>query len=207
MNRKSKIILIILIITIILIFFLQKAYENVRIGNNNIKSEMDLIEYILNISSYDAELEVTISSNKTTNKYLLKQYYMEPNFFKQIVIEPTNIKNLETIYNGKSLEIRNTNLSLSKIYEDYAYLNNNMLWLRYVNEICSTQGYIVKKNDNEIILEFNIKDSNFKGMLYLNKDINLPTKIEILDNSNKSKIYIEYKEIKLNNIHENNIFN
>ena len=40
----------------------------------------------------------------------------------------------------------------------------------------------------------------------INKKTNLPTKIEILDNSNQTKIYIEYKEIKLNNIQENNIF-
>ena len=39
----------------------------------------------------------------------------------------------------------------------------------------------------------------------VNKKTHLPTKIEILDNSNQNKIYIKYKEIKLNNIQIDNI--
>ena len=52
----------------------------------------------------------------------------------------------------------------------------------------------------------NIEKYNYKTKLYINKKTLLPEKIEVLDNSNQIKIYIEYKEIKLNNIRENNIF-
>ena len=197
--------MLILLIIFLLIFFMQMAYKSIKTGNNINKSSYDLIEYILNISSYEAKLEVTIQSNKTTNKYVLEQYYLQPNFSKQIVKEPKNIENLEIIYNGNDLEIKNTNLSLSKIYENYNYLNENILWINFFIDNYRT-NYNVEENNDEIILSTNIEKYNYQAKLYISKKISLPIKIEVLDNSNQTKIYIEYKEIKLNNIRENNIF-
>ena len=205
MNRNIKIFLICLIIMVVLIFFINSAYKSIRVGNNINKSVDDLIEYILNISSYEAKLEVTINSNKTTNKYVLEQCYMSPNYSKQIVKEPKAIENLEIIYNGNNLEIKNTNLGLSKIYENYNYINENLLWLNFYIENCM-ERYEVEENEEEVILWFDIDKYSYKGKIYIRKKTSLPSKIEVLDNNNQNKIYIEYKEIKLNNIQENNIF-
>jgi len=204
MNKNIKLFFIILISTLISFFLIQFVYKNIRNGNNISKSSNDLIEDILNISSYEAKLEVTINSNKTTNKYILQQYYLEPNISKQIVKSPSNLENLEITYNGNKLEIKNTNLGLSKIYENYTYLNANMLWLNFFIENCNTNKYTIDETENEIILNTQIQKNN--GKLYINKKTGLPIKIEIIDNSNQTKIYIEYKEIKLNNIQQDNIF-
>ena len=205
MNQKTKTILIILIVTIVLIFFIQTAYKIIRSGNNINSQTDDLIEYILNISSYEAKLEVIVSSNKTENKYVIEQYYKSPNYSKQIVKEPQNIENLEIIYNGSNLEIKNTNIGLSKIYENYSYLNGNMLWFNFFVEAYNNNKYTVEENEKEIILISNI-ENNYKSKLCINKKTLLPTKIEVKDNNNQNKIYIEYKEIRLNSIQENNIF-
>lgn len=206
MNQKTKTILIISIVTIVLIFFMQIAYKNIRNGNNISNQTDDLIEYILNISSYEAKLEVTVNSNKTENKYVIEQYYKSPNYSKQIVKEPQNIENLETIYNGSDLEIKNTNLGISKIYENYSYLNENILWLNFFIDSCNNNKYVVEEDGEEIVLSNNIEKYSYKEKLYINKKTSLPTRIEIKDNNNQNKIYIEYKEIRLNNIQENNIF-
>ena len=206
MKKKLKILIITFAIIFILVFFIQITYKNIKDGNNIIKSENDLIEYILNISSYQAKLEVIINSNKTTNKYVLEQHYLEPNYSKQIVNEPSNIQGIEIIYNGSNLEVRNTNLGLSKIYENYNYLNENILWLNYFISNCNSKGYTTSERDDELILETKIENYNYQAILYINQKTSLPSKMEILDNDNKSKVYIEYKEIKLNNIQENNIF-
>lgn len=205
MNKKIKIFLVVLIITVVLIFFIQKAYKSVKVGNNISKSSNDLIEYILNLSSYEAKLEVTVNSNKTTNKYALEQYYLEPSFSKQVVKEPKNIENLEIIYDGNKLEVKNTNLGLSKIYENYNYLNENLIWLNFFIDSCKEE-YRVQENSDEVILTTNLEKYGYTAELYINKKTSMPTKIQILDNNNQNKIYIEYKEIKLNNIQENNIF-
>ena len=52
----------------------------------------------------------------------------------------------------------------------------------------------------------NIQKHGNIGKLYISKKTSLPLKIEIIDNNNQSRIYIEYKEIKLNNIQKDNIF-
>ena len=65
---------------------------------------------------------------------------------------------------------------------------------------------VVEENNDEIILSTKIEKYNYKAKLYISKKTSLPIKIEVLDNSNQTKIYIEYKEIELNNIRENNIF-
>ncbi len=201
MNKKIKTISIFVLIFLILLILIQFAYKNIRSGNNIDKSIDDLIEYIFNISSYEADLEITIYSNKTINKYVLKQYYLEPNFFKQIIIYPENIKGLETIYDGKEMTIRNTNLGISKIYKHFETINDNNLWLNSFIENCKENKYNIKENEEEIIIE-NEKSEK----LYIKKKEKKPSKIEIIDNNKNIKAYIEYKEIKVNNIEKNNIF-
>ena len=206
MNKKVKVFLIFFLIILISFFLIQFVYKTIQTGNNITKSSNDLIENILNISSYEAQLEVTINSNKTTNKYVLEQYYKSPSYSKQIVKEPADLKNLEIIYNGNNLEIKNTNLGLSKIYENYTYLNENLLWLNYFLNNCNQNKYIVEEQNEEIIIKTNMEKFKCTGKLYISTKTDLPVKMEILDNNNQNRIYIEYKEIKLNNIQENNIF-
>ena len=205
MIKNKKVFFIIVITSLILFFLIQFVYKKI-ISGNNINNQVDnLIEYILSISSYEAKLEVTINSNKTTNKYVLEQYYKEPNYSKQIVKKPQELENLEIIYNGNNLEIKNTNLGLTKIYANYNYLNDNLLWLNYFLNSCK-KSYVIEDYENEIIIISNLEKYNYKGKLYIDKKTNKPLRIEIIDNNNNCKVYIEYKEIKLNNIQENNIF-
>ena len=178
MNDKKNIIKVFSIVLLILIIFFTIYYKTKNNGNNNNKSINDLKEYILNISSYEAELEITINSNKTSNKYKLKQLYCKPNLIKQILIEPANLENLTIIYDGKTMKIENTNLSLSKIYEDYKYINNqNVLWLNSFIDNYRNNSKIYE-TENELILESNNKNNiyNTKQVLYIDKSKRIENK-------------------------------
>ncbi|MBO5005181.1 MAG: hypothetical protein J6D03_08090 [Clostridia bacterium] len=131
-NKKVIIFVIVLaIIAIIVFFFIKKNYKKINIGNNITNKSIEQIEeYILNISSYKARIEVEVISNKNENKYILMQKYVSPNISKQEVLEPSNIKGIETIYNGTNLTINNSSLGLSSIYENYQYMVDNCLWIR-----------------------------------------------------------------------------
>ena len=133
LNKKVIIITsvaILIIIAIIFAFFMKNSNKNLNIGNNlNNKTLQEVEEYILNISSYETEVEVSIESNKNKTKYLLAQKYVSPNIEKQIVKEPSNIQGLETIYDGSKLTIHNSKLNLTTIYENYPYLTDNYVWL------------------------------------------------------------------------------
>lgn len=132
--KNKKVIIFVSVLTIIAIivfFFVKNNYKKINIGNNITNKSIEQIEeYILNISSYKARIEVEVISNKNENKYILMQKYVSPNISRQEVIEPSNIKGIETIYNGTSLTINNSGLGLSSIYENYQYMVDNCLWIR-----------------------------------------------------------------------------
>lgn len=110
------IIAVFIIIAIILYFFFKNDNKNWNIGNNlSNKTLQEVEEYILNISSYEAEIEVSVESNKNQTKYVISQNYVSPNIEKQIVKEPSNIQGLETIYDGSKLTIHNSKLNLTTI--------------------------------------------------------------------------------------------
>lgn len=206
MNKKRIIIISSLLISIILILFFSINYKTQKNGNNISKSTDDIVEYILNISSYEADLEVTVESNKTTNKYKLKQLYSKPNIIKQIIEEPSNLENLTIIYDGKNMKLENTNLSLSKIYENYEYISQNTLWLSSFIDNYNDNSKITE-TENEVIIENNniYNKYNEKQVLYIDKHSSLPSKLEIYDNNRNTRIYIKYNEIKLNKLKQNEI--
>lgn len=102
MKNKKIIFISILVLAIvsILIFILLKTnYKNKNFGNNMSNKNLEEIEkYILDISSYTAKMDVTVESNKNTNKYVMEQRYEKGKKSKQKILEPANIEGLEIIY-------------------------------------------------------------------------------------------------------------
>ena len=128
-KRKIAIIIVITILLVILaIFFIKnnnKTAKTLKIGNNSTSQE--IIEYILNISSYETEISVEIKSNKNSNKYKMKQTYIDNQNNMQEVLEPSNIQGVKIIKENNTLKIENTQLSLTKIIENYQEITQNNL--------------------------------------------------------------------------------
>lgn len=206
MNKK-KIFLIILIliilgISIFLMFFNNKEAKNMKIGNNS--SSQDVVNYILNINSYEAEINVEINSNKNNNKYKIKQKYENSGIITQEIIEPNNIEGVRITKENDNLRIENTDLNLNIILEKYAYLSDNILDLdsfieNYKN---NNESKFSEKND-ELILE-TVDNSNNKNpkhkKLYIDRKTANPIKMEIKDTNKNSTIYIIYNEVKVNSL-------
>lgn len=209
-NKKTYLILIAIIISVIITFFIvfiKNNYKSKNIGNNISSKTIDEVEdYICNISSYNAIIEVTIQSNKNTNKYVLKQIHLENGEqYEDIqeVIEPENIKGLKLVYKNGTLEIQNTKLGLSKIYNNYPYIENSNLWLNLFLKEYKQAGNDNKEmieEDGEIKLILAIKDDSkirYKE-LFVDKKTGKPTKLLIEDDNKNPIIYILYTEIEIN---------
>lgn len=206
MNKTKIFIILILIILIILTLFFLIYYKTGKNGNNINKSTEDIVRNILNISSYEAEMEVFVESNKITNRYKIQQLYTKPNIIKQIVKEPSNIENLTITYDGKNMKIENTRLGLSKIYNEYEYISQNILWLSsFIDNYNKNSKVIETEEDIQIENNSIFNNYNIKQVLYINKKTSLPIKLEIYDNNKNKKIYIKYNEIKLNSTKEDEI--
>lgn len=213
LQKKWAIILIVALIIsilIILIFFLKNANKKSNFGNNlNNKTLAEIEEYILNISSYEAEISVEVQSNKNQTKYLLKQSYVSPNIEKQVVKEPSNIEGLETIYDGSKLTINNSKLSLTTIYENYEYLTDNFLWLNsFIEDYQNSLQKNIYEENNKVIMEVKLKSQNpyvSSKKLVINKQTGNIEKLIVQDKNQKNLVYILYNEIKINSLKKEEI--
>lgn len=202
-------LIIVMIVSILIYFFLKSDYKKLEFGNNmSSKSLEEIEEYILNISSYEAKIEVTVESNKNKNQYVLKQKYTAPNISKQTVLQPSNIEGIETIYDGSTLTINNTKLKTKTLYENYSGILDNFLWLNSFIE-----DYKVGKNSNQtkleekdgtIVMETKVRNDNnqyvYHKMLYIDRKTGKPTKLFVQDINKKNLVYIVYNEITINGL-------
>lgn len=206
---KQKILIstgILALIFCLSFFTIKNVYKIQNLGNNiTSKSTDSIVKNILNMQSYEADVEIKIISNKNENTYKMKQQNIENQKYKQILQSPAKIEGTEIIYDNNTLEIKNTKLNLSKIYGGYKYLSENSLFLNtFVNEY--KVGNEVKEidKDNEIILELIIKNEQNKYIkyktLYIDKNTGKPTKMEIKDVTQKVIVYILYNEIIINGL-------
>ena len=201
MKKKYYLILlfIIFIISVGFIFY-KNSIKNLKIGNN--KNSQEIVDYILNLSSYEAEVTVNITSNKNSNKYILKQKYQKDKEHIQEVIEPSNIAGVKIINDGKNLKIENSNLNLNEIIENYNNLENNNLDLSmFIDEYKNSNESNYEEKDDEIIMKVKNDKENIyvkEKILYINKKTYKPVKLEIKDNKQKERIYILYNEVEIN---------
>ena len=201
MKKKYYLILlfIIFIISVGFIFY-KNSIKNLKIGNN--KNSQEIVDYILNLSSYEAEVTANITSNKNSNKYILKQKYQKDKECIQEVIEPSNIAGVKIINDGKNLKIENSNLNLNEIIENYTNLENNNLDLSmFIDEYKNSNESNYEEKDDEIIMKVKNDKENIyvkEKILYINKKTYKPVKLEIKDNKQKERIYILYNEVEIN---------
>lgn len=209
-NKKLILICIIAVIIIILffIFFRILYYKNTKTGNTIIDKTLQEVEaYILNISSYEAEAEIIVETNKNTNKYVVEQKYSKPNIASQKVIEPKNIEGLTIKYDGANLEISNSNLDLKTIYENYTYVSDNILWLSdFIENYKNSNGTIIEEN-GIIIMEVKCDKNKYNTYekLYIDRSANKITKLVIEDENKKGKIYITYNKIEIGSLNKENV--
>lgn len=209
-NKKIYILIIVIVVIGILIFSIFKFlnYKNTKMGNNIVdKTLMEIEDYILNISSYNAEIEVTVESNKNTNKYIIKQKYASPNFASQEVVEPKNIEGLTIKFDGNNLEISNSKLSLNTIYENYNYIADNVLWLSDFIENYKNNGGIINEKDGIIVMETKKDNNKYSATekLYIDRNANKITKLIIEDENKKNRIYITYNKIEIGSLNKDEV--
>ena len=193
--KKNKLIIffilaIIIVFTIIFYLINIKKIEIVNNDNNQ----------ILNMNSYKAKIEVTVVSNKNTNKYKMTQEYKKGEYCMQEVEEPENIRGVRIEYSNNTLSLKNTNMDLTNIYENYKYMAENNLFLNeFIDDFNNSSNSKHEENENEIILSTDCKTQEnkyqVKKKLTIDKKTNKPKKLEVQDINQNITVYILYNEI------------
>ena len=200
MKKKYWLILLVIVIVIGGIIFYKNRVKDLKSGNN--KTSQEIVDYILNISSYEVQVTVNVTSNKNSNKYILKQTYQSPNVSMQEVIEPSNIAGVRIENDGTNLKLENSQLNLNTILENYNYLGDNCLDLYSFIEDYKQDGKAkFEEKDTEIIMKASSNIENIyiqEKILHIDKKTMNPTQMEIKDNKQKTTINILYNEVKVN---------
>jgi outer membrane lipoprotein-sorting protein len=175
--------------------------KNLKNGNN--MTNQEIVNYILNISSYEANITVEVTSNKNFNKYVINQKYISQDTSSQEVLEPSNIAGVKIIRENNELRIENTQLSLTKIFENYSYMADSCLDLSTFIDDYKNNGdrSMLNEIDGQIVMETQSLNDNKYTMhktLYVEKDGLKPIKMEIKDNNNNTTVNILYNEVKIN---------
>lgn len=209
MKNKKIIFLIITIIAILIlaITFSKSMSKILKVGNT--MTSQEVVDYILNIDSYETKVSVEVKSNKNSNKYILKQQYVSPNTFTQEVEEPSNISGVKIIRNGDNVKLENTTLNLSKLFENYNYIADNCLDLTsFIEDYKNSNESNFEEKNEQIIMKTKSKNDNkyrqYKK-LYIDKQTHNPIKMEIEDYNRNALVYISYNEVKLNSISQDEI--
>ena len=202
MKKKTFFLFAIIIFLIILIsIFYINASKKSKIGHTN--NSQEIVANILNISSYNATIDVKVVSNKNENKYIIKQEYKSKDSNLQEVIEPSNIAGTKIIKEGNKLILENSSLNLSSIIENYQYISSNNLDLSsFIEDYKNDSRADYEENENEIKMYAvgdtnNNSDSKCKKTLYIDKKTNLPKQLEIEWTNKNNKVYILYNEVEI----------
>ena len=199
-NKKIFCILIIILIIIIGTFSYKNMIKKTKSGNN--MNSQEIVDYILNINSYKTNVTVQVNSNKNRNKYILNQEYNTESGNIQEVIEPSNIAGVRIIKKDENLVVENTNLKISKIFENYKSLQESSLDLSsFIEDYKKYDKSSFEENEVEIIMKTKSSNQNKyteNKILYINKENKVPTKLIIEDNNQNTTINIQYNMIELN---------
>lgn len=204
MKRKIFIIFIIILLILILFFVIRKIKNGNNISN---KSADEIIEYILNIQSYEADVTINITTNKTNNTYKAKQQYLKnEKIYKQKITDDKYLDEMTICYNNETLTITNSKIEPAIVYNKYGELIQNNLSLEsFINDYNSNKNSTIEENNEYIILYVPKDDKNNVKSLYINKSTNKISEMIIENGTQKSTTYIEYNEIKINSLQKEDI--
>lgn len=197
MNKKMMFIFAIICIIVFIIFY----YIFYISGNNIIRNQKEFVEDIFEeFEKYEANIDVTITSNKNENKYNMNQYVDGENS-KLVINSPENVKGLEIEIKDNNLKITNKKTDMEKIYDDYKAIIKNSLFIDSFIEEFDKFPVEFQETEDEIVIKMNLeKNKNtyikFKE-LYLNKETGMPTKLVIKDNNQKINTSIIYNDMKI----------
>lgn len=197
MKNKKMIIFVFICSIIFCIFY----YIFSQTGNNINRSEEQIVEDILNeFNNYEANIEVTVKSNKNENKYEMTQK-VDGDYSRQEIISPENIKNIAIELEKNKLKILNSKFNMEKVYEDYNYVLNNSLFLNTFKEDYFNNDSEIYEKDGKIVIEIKLLNNSNTYIkykcLYLNAETYVPEKLIIKDNAKNPYISIIYNDIKI----------
>lgn len=181
-------------------------------------SDMDIYEKIhktySHLESYSADLDLTVFSNKTENRYFVSQKTKEPDRFYTLVTDDKGTFSVTTVTNGDktSTSAEGFDYTITVPSEEYLSLLfvNNFLRAYYASEDTSvTVDSSLTKGDNTVLtVAVNENDLSISevSMAFDNKTL-APSTVTVYGEGGKTLATAKYENFKFDDKIDDSVFN
>ena len=179
--------------------------------------DMDIYEKIhkkyLKMESYSADLDMTVFSNKTQNRYFVSQKTCEPDKFYTLVTDPDGLFSVTTITNGAVTKVTTDSSDYAITVPSNEYLDllfiNNFLKAYYASEVTSlnVDSSIINGNKTTLMVETNHPESTIKKVsLSFNNETLAPEMISVFGENDTVLVTAKYENFKFNDSIDPSVF-
>lgn len=180
--------------------------------------DMDVYEKIHKhyneLKTYSADLDLTVFSNKTQNRYFVSQKHSSPDKFYTRVTDPEATFSVTTITNGAYTKTLadGSDYTLTVPSEDYVNLLfvNNFFKAYYASEetVVHVDSSVIKSDKTVLTAEIFENDSHIKKVsLSLDNKTLIPHTLTAYDADGNKLVYAKYENFEPNDKIDDSIFN
>lgn len=180
--------------------------------------DMDIYEKIhkkyLKMESYSADLDMTVFSNKTQNRYFVSQKTSEPDKFYTLVTDPDGLFSVTTITNSAVTKVTTDGSDYAITVPSNEYLDllfvNNFLKAYYASEATSltVDASFIDSDKTTLSVETNYTDSSIKKVsLTFDNESLAPEAISVFGENDTLLSIAKYENFKFNDNIDPSVFN
>lgn len=169
---------------------------------------------ITNIEAYSCTAKVTVYGNKEPIVYVMKQWFKKPDMYKIQIVEPEELKDKTTIFNGRKAFISHPRIGQGWMMTNFTNSMEEKMFIGYFikNFVDSedSKGTRKTRDGKEYILLSTEIPGNHpyfnSEKLWFDTDKYFPQRLQILDAKNELRIDVEYYNLEINDKIEDDIF-
>ena len=180
--------------------------------------DMDIYEkihkYYSKMESYSCDLDFTVFSNKTENRYFVSQSSVLPNKFYTRVTDPNGTFSVTTITNGELTKTTADGSEYSLTIPNQEYVSllfvNNFFDAYYSSEETSISVDSSATKSAKTILDVFVSENDLcieKVSMAIDNKTLFPHTLTVYDTDGKKLILAKYENFKYNNKIDDSVFN
>ncbi|MFZ5354465.1 MAG: LolA family protein [Bacillota bacterium] len=194
-------------------FALSLVFASCR-GEAGIKPFDSIKKELLSLKSYQCDVIMDVTNNKSTMQYKMKHLYKSPDKYRIEVVEPEEGKGQITVFDGYTAYIYHPEV---KAYLKHEGFMNTMNYEAFIGAfICHfkelEKAKVERHNTGSkafYVLELGISGENKymkKERLWIDAQSGKPEKIEILDKDGNTTVLVQFENLKINVNIEDELF-
>lgn len=175
-------------------------------SSTEVKKPQEVQRFLMKLKSYQCEVVLAVTNNKSTNVYKARHIYKGINKYRIEMMEPNELKGQTTIYNGEKTYIYhpqiNTYMLSNNFESSLEYSSFLGSFIEHFKDKGGARFKIESLKDTECyVLEIPLDEKNpYRVMekIWIDAKRIIPIKAEILDKNNNLNAQILYENFEIN---------